>query len=205
MDSTRRQYLQGREIDTNKNTQLDEQIILEASDGSRRAMAMIVKTYEKRVYGLAFKFTGNHEDAEEILQETFIKVFKGLSGFKGTSSFSTWLYRIASNEAINLVTKKKVATVAITDSDINSPVMFDWTTKPESIFAANELNDILKGFITELPAKLKIAFILKDIEQLSYEEVAAAIDEPNLNTVRTRVHRARLIVRNKLTKYLMEK
>lgn len=177
-------------------------LVARAADGDKSAMAAIVRKYEKRVYGLAYKYSGKHEDAEEILQETFIKALKNLPRFKGESSFSTWIYRIAVNQALDITAKRKNFLLPL-DEDIHQNSITDWTEQPEALALLKEKNLLLERLIKDLPSQLRLAFLLREGEGLSYEAIGEILDL-KVNTAKIRVHRARLLLRQKLSDYLKE-
>jgi RNA polymerase sigma-70 factor (ECF subfamily) len=154
---------------------------------------------------------GNPQDAEDILQETFIKAFRHLKGFDGRSSLSTWLYRIASNEALMFLRKNRPE---IPFSDIPreedaeteyEPAQFnDWSHLPEDEILSSESRAVLDEAIQHLPESLRIVFILRDIEGLSIRETGEALDLTE-TTVKTRLLRARLRLRDELSFYYGER
>jgi RNA polymerase sigma-70 factor (ECF subfamily) len=188
------------------------EISLEAlRSGDREAFAQLVESYSGQIYRLALKMLNDAQDAEDILQNTFIKAFQHISGFEGRSSLSTWLYRIAANEALMMIRKRRPE---ITGTDAEStdaedaevaPLEFvDWGLLPEEELLSGEAKKELDQAVQELPEKLRIVFLLRDIEGLSIQETAQAL-ELSETAVKTRLLRARLRLREELATYYNER
>jgi RNA polymerase sigma-70 factor (ECF subfamily) len=175
--------------------------------GERREFARLVDAYSGPLYRLALKMLGNAPDAEDALQNTFIKAFQHVDKFEGRSSLSTWLYRIASNEALMLLRKRRPET---TFSDISpededdqnlEPVQFtDWCCLPEDVYLSAEGRAALDMAVKHLPETLRIVFVLRDIEDLSIQETSQVLGLSE-TAVKTRLLRARLRLREELSSY----
>jgi len=175
--------------------------------GDRREFARLVDAYSGPLYRLALKMLGNAPDAEDALQNTFIKAFQHIDTFEGRSSLSTWLYRIASNEALMLLRKRRPET---TFSDFPSedeneqnidPVQFtDWCCLPEEEFLSAEARTALDRAVQRLPETLRIVFVLRDIEDLSIQETSQVLGLSE-TAIKTRLLRARLRLREELSSY----
>ena len=175
--------------------------------GDRREFARLVDAYSGPLYRLALKMLGNASDAEDALQNTFIKAFQHVDKFEGRSSLLTWLYRIASNEALMLLRKRHPET---TFSDIPSeneddknydPVQItDWCCLPEEELLSAEARTALDRAVEHLPETLRIVFILRDIEDLSIQETSQVLGLSE-TAVKTRLLRARLRLREELSSY----
>lgn len=177
--------------------------------GDRAEIARLVDEYSNRVYGIALNILHSPEDAEDILQETFIKVLKGLNSFEGRSSLSTWIYRIAVNEALMLIRKRKGVEVSIDedpedDEGISTPrEIVDWCCLPEEEFVSGELREVMDKAIEQLPEKLRIVFIMRDMEDMSIKDTAEALQLTE-SAVKTRLLRARLMLRESISHYFNE-
>jgi RNA polymerase sigma-70 factor (ECF subfamily) len=154
---------------------------------------------------------GNEPDAEDVLQNTFLKAFQHIGGFEGRSSLSTWLYRIASNEALMMLRKRRSETIftdtaAEEDDDrISNPVEFtDWCCLPEEELLSTESKAALDRAVQHLPETLRIVFVLRDIENLSIHETSQALGLSE-TAVKTRLLRARLRLREELSSYYAER
>ena len=179
--------------------------------GDQRAYGLLVLKYQRRVQRLIGRMVRDVDLVEDIAQETFIRAYRALHQFRGDAQFYTWLYRIAVNTAKkSLLDLKRNPTVsdsffANNDEDETSRPKNEPTTDetPESVFAAKEIADMVNAALDELPADLKQAVTLREIEGLSYEEIAIAMDCP-IGTVRSRIFRARDSISRKI-KPLLEK
>jgi RNA polymerase sigma-70 factor (ECF subfamily) len=179
--------------------------------GDREEFSRLVDGYSGPIYRLALKMLGIPTDAEDVLQNTFIKAFQHLKDFEGRSSLSTWLYRIASNEALMMLRKQRpeVTLSDVTpendDNDEYSPAQFvDWRHLPEDEFLSSESQVAMDSAVQHLPENQRIVFILRDIEGLSIQETGEALNLSEA-AVKTRLLRARLRLREELSTYYSER
>jgi RNA polymerase sigma-70 factor (ECF subfamily) len=179
--------------------------------GDREEFSRLVDAYSAPIYRLAYKMLGTPTEAEDVLQNTFLKAFKHVKDFEARSSLSTWLYRIAANEALMLIRKLplqiSLSDVAHEDEDKDDyfPRDFtDWCCLPEDEFISFESREILKQAVQHLPETQRIVFILRDLEGLSIQETSEALNL-NESAVKTRLLRARLRLREELSKYYGER
>lgn len=180
----------------------EKEVIRLAKNGDRSAQAQIVNAYEKMVYNLSLKLLGDQEQAECVLQETFLKVLQALPNFQEKSQLSTWIYRIATNQALmRLRTKKRQHVSLDQDSDDDGK---DYSALARSLEADpldNVLNQELKEkmdqAIEQLPENYKTVFVMKDIEGLALKEIAEIVGL-SLPAVKSNLHRARVFLRNRL-------
>ncbi|MBN2565865.1 MAG: sigma-70 family RNA polymerase sigma factor [Candidatus Eisenbacteria bacterium] len=183
----------------------DRELVVRAKSGDSDAFSELVERNEAKIYGLCIKMLGNAEDAEDCLQEVFIKAFKALPGFRQAAQFSTWLYRIAYNECLMRIRKRKLDTVPI-DRPIElgeGPVereLVDWTSDPRADVMNDELSNVLLLHVNELDPDNRIVFLLRDVHGLSTNDTADALGL-TVPAVKSRLHRARLFLREKLTDY----
>ena len=175
-------------------------------DGDRAEFARIVEDFSPMIYRLGLKMLNNPQDAEDILQETFIKAYKHIHKFDGRSSVSTWLYRIATNEALMSLRKKRPDTISfdmpsIYESEPQEPLQIvDWCCLPEDEYLTAEGHLRLDQAAERLPESLRIVFVLRDIEGLSTRETAEVLNISEM-AVKTRLSRARLRLREDLSNY----
>lgn len=175
-------------------------------DGDRAEFARLVEEYSPLIYRLGLKMLNNPQDAEDILQETFIKAYKHIGKFDGRSSISTWLYRIATNEALMSLRKKRPETVSFDipstyETEPQEPLQIvDWCCLPEEEFLTAEGRMRLDEAAEQLPDSLRVVFVLRDIEGLSTRETAEVLDISEM-AVKTRLSRARLRLREDLSTY----
>jgi len=178
--------------------------------GDRAEFAHMMDAYSSPIYRLGLRMLGSPQDAEDILQNTFLNALMHLREFEGRSSLSTWLYRIAANEALMLLRKKKPevnledAEAEETDGDLKPTQFVDWSGLPEDELLSGEGKKILDQAIQRLPEPLRIVFLLRDVEGLSIKETAEALDLTETN-VKTRLLRARLSLREQLSAYYRER
>ena len=177
--------------------------------GDRAEFARLVDAYSTQIYRLALKMLGDEQDAEDVLQNTFMKALQSIEKFEGRSSLSTWLYRIAVNEALMLLRRQK-PTIPVAmdyeddDDEISHPTQFtDWCCLPEAELLSAESKGFLDKAIRRLPEKLQVVFLLRDIEGLSIRETSEALDLTE-TAVKTRLLRARLNLREQLSTYYSE-
>ncbi len=178
----------------------------ELRSGDRVEFARLVETYSPMIYRLGLKMLNNPQDAEDILQETFIKAYKHIAKFDGRSNVSTWLYRIATNEALMSLRRKHPETTSfenpfVYDTEPQEPLQIvDWCCLPEEEFLTSEGRARLDEAAERLPANLRVVFVLRDIEGLSTRETAEVLDISEM-AVKTRLSRARLRLREDLSAY----
>ena len=186
-------------------TTTDEELVQKAQQDDERAFGKLVERYETKVYSLAMKMLRNPEDAEDVLQDTFLRAYRGIKSFQGNSTFSTWIYRITANSALMRLRKKKLPTVSIDDADEReTPInIADWSPGPVEQLLTQETQKAMDEAIEALPPEFKQVFILRDVEELSNSEVAEILDL-SVAAVKSRLHRARLKVRNRLALYFSD-
>ena len=180
--------------------------LVEASrSGHIAAFEELVRRYDRKLLRVALQVTHNQEDAQEAVQETFLKAYQKLNQFRGNSKLSTWLIRIALNESLMTLRRRRRCTQELPleyeDPNVkNLPVdVADWSPNPEQLYSRSELQEILRKALEGLPPALRIVFVLRDLEVLSIKETAAALDL-HPSAVKARLLRARLQLREKLSK-----
>jgi len=177
--------------------------------GDRAEFARLVEAYYTPIYRLGLKMLGDSADAEDVLQNTFLKALQHLPDFEGRSSLSTWLYRIAANEALMMLRKRR-PTIPVDENPDDTddgfmPTQFtDWCCLPEQEFLTDESKRHLDEAIQRLPETLKVVFLLRDIEGLSIRETSEALGLSE-TAVKTRLLRARLHLRESLSTYYGER
>ena len=196
------------------NKTMSLEISLEALiAGDRAEFARLVDAYSSPIYRLGLRMLGTPQDAEDVLQNTFLNVLTHLSTFEGRSSLSTWIYRIAANEALMLIRKKKPevniersedAQAGDNDEDLLPTQFVDWSALPENELLSGESQKYLDSAIQTLPESMRIVFVLRDVEGLSIKETADSLNLTETN-VKTRLLRARLLLREKLSTYYGER
>jgi RNA polymerase sigma-70 factor (ECF subfamily) len=184
----------------------DEPILVAAAkSGDIGAFETLVGRYERKIFRLTNNITQNKEDAEDAMQEAFLKAFEHLGEFQGNSRFYTWLVRIAVNQALMKLRRRRPNQVSLdeeidTGEDTIPREVEDWGPSPEERYEQTEMGHILSDVIGELDPSFRVVFQLRDIEELSTEETAEALGL-SIPAVKSRLLRARLKLRQKLNRY----
>jgi RNA polymerase sigma-70 factor (ECF subfamily) len=182
---------------------LDRQLVERARAGDKRAFDLLVQKYHRRLMRLLSRMVRNQEEVEDIAQETFIKAYRALPQFRGDAAFYTWLYRIGVNTARNFLSSRGRALPTISDQAVNDDdepderlVAQDIST-PESMLLSKQVAIAVNEAIDALPEELRTAITLREMEGMSYEEIAEMMACP-IGTVRSRIFRAREAIAAKL-------
>ena len=175
----------------------DFDLVKKAVEGNdQKAYGFLMKRYSKPVYHMIFKMVRNSDDAEDLTIEAFAKAFKNLSKFNPEYTFSTWLFRIATNNCIDFIRKKKLTTTSINNSYVNEDGesvgmdIRDHSMNPQDAAIHQQKIEIMQMIVKKLPPKYQSLVTLRYFDELSYEEIAKEIDAP-LGTVKAQLHRAR--------------
>ncbi|MBS1815963.1 MAG: sigma-70 family RNA polymerase sigma factor [Acidobacteria bacterium] len=188
----------------------DVALVERAKGGDQAAFEQLVRQYDRPIFRTAMHITQNREDAEDITQDVFLKAYNKLDQFQGNSKFSTWLTRIAVNESLMRLRKRKTSRTVSMDQQMETeegsiPRDFaDWSPNPEENFSQAELKDLLDRTIAGLPPGFRTVFTLRDIQNLSTEETAEALGL-SVPAVKSRLLRARLQLRERLSRHLKKK
>ncbi len=182
--------------------EIDQELVIRVQNGDKKAFDLLVLKYQLRVSKLVSRFLRNQSDVPDVVQEAFIKAYRALPNFRGDSAFYTWLYRIAINTAKNhLVSQsRKSPANSIDVQDAEDYGASEWLKEyasPEREALASELEATIQQAMSDLPPDLREAITLREIEGLSYEDIAVVMDCP-VGTVRSRIFRAREAIDNKL-------
>jgi RNA polymerase sigma-70 factor (ECF subfamily) len=173
----------------------DQQLVQRVQQGDRRAFDLLVLRYQQRIVKLIMRYVRDPAEAQDVAQEAFIKAYRALPGFRGESAFYTWLYRIAINTAKNHLAALQRKPVDY-EVDLQDPANYELNAQlrdeetPEGLAMQEELRRTVERTIASLPEDLRTAIMLREIDGLSYEEIASAMDCP-VGTVRSRIFRAR--------------
>ncbi len=185
-------------------------IVAQARLGDAKAFSELLRRYEGKIFRLALHITQNREDAEDVLQEAFLKAYEHLDQFQGQSRFYTWIVRIAVNQALMKLRKRKSdRSVSLDDTidtgeDTVAREIAAWDENPEQQYSREEINEILGTAIDGLAPIYRAVFVLRDVDGLSTEEAAEAL-ELSVPAIKSRLLRARLQLRDKLTRYFKRK
>jgi len=183
----------------------EHELVTAAKSGDQSAFEELVSRYEKKIFRLTMNITRNNEDAEDAMQDAFMKAYSHLNGFEEGSRFYTWLVRIAANEALMRLRKRRPNQFSLDepiegDEEMIPRDIEDWGPSPEQRYAQSEMRDILNGVIDQLSPDFRVVFVLRDIEGLSTEETASTVGI-SVAAVKSRLLRARLRLRQKLDRY----
>ena len=180
----------------------DQQLVVRVQKGDRRAFDLLVVKYQHRILALVGRFIADHAEAQDVTQEAFIKAYRALPSFRGDSQFYTWMYRIAVNTAKNHLISRGRKTPT-QDIDLDDAAFFadeanmkDVDT-PDGLLQRDQLREVVFAAIEELPEELRRAVTLRELEGMSYEEIAEAMNCP-IGTVRSRIFRAREAIEKKM-------
>jgi RNA polymerase sigma-70 factor (ECF subfamily) len=193
-------------MSTTKKT--DQELIADFQRGEQRSFEELISRYSNKVFSLASRLTRNAEDAEEVLQDVFITVHRKIGGFEGKSSFSSWLYRVTVNAAFMKLRKRKQDQTVPLEEIIQQAQVVQSLKSPEhayvdSLSIRNQMLEALEVAIRKLPDDYRPVFILRDVDGLTSREVSKILDL-TVPAVKSRLHRSRLMLRRRLSKFFVE-
>ena len=196
---------------TQEEKELDEVLVRDLKAGKLEAFDQIVEIYQRKIYALAFNMTRNQMDAQDVAQEVLLSIYRKIDTFQGKSAFSSWVYRITLNASyMKLRNRKKEQYVsldefmpAFNNAGFQNEKITDWSENTESLLFSNETKGVIEKAVDQLPEKEKVVFILRDVDGLSTEKVGEILDL-TVPAVKSRLHRARLFLRKKLSNYFDE-
>ncbi|MBN2008414.1 sigma-70 family RNA polymerase sigma factor [candidate division KSB1 bacterium] len=194
-----------RDDEKNSNLPSDEELIERFQNGDVYAFDLIVKRYKNQLLNYIYRFLGNSEEAEDLVQETFLRVYRNRNAYQKIAKFSTWIYTIAGNLAKTELRKRKrrkffsITDLGYDDKDYD---ILDEAFNPEKSVDSNIKEEIIHNEIQSLSPKFREVILLRDVQELSYEEISQIVDIP-LGTVKSRVNRGRLKLQEKL-KHLLK-
>jgi RNA polymerase sigma-70 factor (ECF subfamily) len=187
----------------------DEDLVARARTKDFAAFEELVDRYEDKIFRLAFRFVRNETEAKEIVQDTFLLVWRKLDTFKGDSQFGSWLYRVATNTALmRLRAQRRHPEISTEELPVDYLDNYgqlpaageNWAKRPDDELQSDELRPRIQKAVDELPDIYRTVFLIRDVEGLSTEETAEVL-EISIPTVKTRLHRARLALRDAITRY----
>ena len=194
-----------------EDREIEEALVKDFQAGNVDAYDKIAELYQKRIYALSFNLMRNQMDAQDVVQEVLLTLFNKIHTFQGKSAFSSWVYRITLNSSyMKLRSKKKEPKISIDEllpsfnsAGFQQEKIQDWSENTESLLFTNETRGIINKAVDLLPEKERVVFLLRDVEGLSTEKVSAVLDL-TIPAVKSRLHRARLFLRKKLSGYFEE-
>jgi RNA polymerase sigma-70 factor, ECF subfamily len=191
----------------------DQELVAKAQAKDYAAFEQLLDRYEDKIFRLAYRFVRNETEAKEILQDTFLTIWRKLDTFKGDAQFSSWLYRVAANAALmRLRSQRRHPEVSTEDLPIGyldnygqlPPAIENWAKRPDEELASDELRRHIQSAVDALPEIYRTVFLIRDVEGLSTEETAEVL-QISVPTVKTRLHRARIALRDTITAYFEKK
>lgn len=189
---------------------IDQQLVVRVQKGDKSAFDLLVRKYQHRIAKLVSRYVYDRSEVEDVTQEAFIKAYRAIKGFRGESAFYTWLYRIAINTAKNYLVaqgrRPSIADIETEDaeaSDFSAGTNLRDATTPERQMLADEIGRAVERVLATLPEDLRTAVTLREIDGLSYEEIAEVMDCP-IGTVRSRIFRAREAIDKELQPLLKD-
>ncbi|HWR60142.1 MAG TPA: sigma-70 family RNA polymerase sigma factor [Clostridia bacterium] len=182
---------------------LEKLLVKKSQSGDIEAFELLISSYDKRAYNIAYRIMGNEEDAKDMAQEAMLRVYRSIKDFKGQSSFSTWLYRIVTNVCLDELRRRKNdrhvsidSTIKTEDGELHIELCSDKET-PEAAYERVEQRELIKEAIRELNDEYRSVIVLRDVQGFSYEEISGML-ECSLGTVKSRINRARTMLRDRL-------
>lgn len=164
----------------------DHELVAKSLQGNEKAFRDLIARYHATAYSVVRGVLGDRDDVEDVLQLVYVKIYRGLAGFRGDSKFSTWVYQIARNEAINAVKKRRLETAPIEDLQVAAPE----SEAPDTALQQSQLGDKLEQAMQQIDENYRIAIELRYMGERSYEEIAETMGIP-LGTVKTYIHRGK--------------
>lgn len=176
----------------------EEKLISRAAKGDASVFNELLGMHERKMYAVCLRICGNHEDAQDCLQESMLRIYRSISGFKGQSSFSTWVYRVTMNTCLDELRKRKNKQSTSLDGLLDS----GWSPSdnydtPEHHAIAEEKKAAIQNAISELPDDMRSAVVLRDVEGFSYDEISGILGI-NVGTIKSRISRGREKLREKI-------
>ena len=179
----------------------DEELVTAARAGDLDSFNQLVTRWERPIFALAYRTLGREEEARDVVQEAFLRAFRGLKGFKGEAKFSSWLYRITLNLCRDWIRKERRAPIAQMPEDVDPLELADERAAPtesvEDLVARREMSDAVSRAMAELPEEQRTAILLKEYHGLTFQEIADTLDCP-LSTVKTRLYQGLSVLRRRL-------
>ena len=180
----------------------DEELVTRSIGGDPDSFNQLVLRWERPIYALAYRVIGREEDARDVCQETFLRAFRALNGFRGQAKFSSWLYRIALNLCRDWVRRERRTPVIQAPEDLDAlelSAVREPTASIDDLVARRELTRIVERAMAKLPDDQRTAIILKEYHELTFQEIADLVGCP-LSTVKTRLYQGLAVLRRELAK-----
>ncbi len=185
----------------------DEELVARATAGDQDAFNQLVVRWERPIYALAYRTLGREEEARDVVQDAFLRAYRGLKGFKGEAKFSSWLYRITLNLCRDWMRKERRAPTSQTPEGVDAVELADQQAAPtesvEDLVARREMSEAVQLAMAQLPEEQRTAIMLKEYHGLTFQEIADMLDCP-LSTVKTRLYQGLTVLRRRLERQQAE-
>lgn len=176
----------------------DEALVTMTLNGQSAAFEELVRRYERQIYSLALRMMNNQEDANDVAQDIFIKIYHGLSKFDESRKFFSWMYKLALNVCYTQLKKRPPESYTLDNVIDFAPLIPDKDTYPEDYFESKELRELVQQAISELPESFRVPVLLRYMEELSYQQIADVMDLP-VSTIETRLYRGKALLQKRLS------
>ena len=182
-------------------TRTDEELVARATAGDQDSFNQLVSRWERPIYALAYRTLGREEEARDVVQEAFLRAYRGLKGFKGEAKFSSWLYRITQNLCRDWIRKERRAPIVQVPEGVDPVDLADAQVSPsesvEDLVGRREMSQAVAKAMAELPEEQRVAIMLKEYHGLTFQEIADQLECP-LSTVKTRLYQGLSVLRRRL-------
>lgn len=175
----------------------DNDLVQQCLAGDRQAFSDLIERYQKQIYSLAYRLTNNVEDANDLAQEVFIKLYQVLHKYDGNRPFFPWMYRVASNVCYTQLRRKPAQEVSLDKIIEFGPLVPESPDQPEAQYEQKEIQRLVQQALAELPENYRVPMVLRYLEEFSYQQIADAMDLP-LTTIETRLYRGRALLQKRL-------
>lgn len=176
----------------------DEELVQLCLQGDRAAFAEIVNRYQKQIYSLAYRLTNNAEDAQDLTQEVFIKLYQVLDKFDGKRNFFSWMYKVATNVCYTALRRKPQQSVPLEKVIEFAPIIPQSDSQPEDYTERKEIQRLIQEAVAQLPENYRVPIVLRYVEEMSYQQIAEAMGLP-LTTIETRLYRGKSLLQRRLS------
>jgi len=188
-------------------TRTDEELVARATAGDQDSFNQLVARWERPIYALAYRTLGREEEARDVVQEAFLRAYRGLKGFKGEAKFSSWLYRITLNLCRDWIRRERRAPIVQVPEGVDPVDLADAQVSPsesvEDLVGRREMSQAVAKAMAELPEEQRVAIMLKEYHGLTFQEIADQLDCP-LSTVKTRLYQGLSVLRRRLERQQAE-
>lgn len=176
----------------------DEMLVKSCLQGDMGSFSELVRRYQKQVYSLAYRLTNDAEEAMDLSQEVFLKIYQVLERYDGTRPFFPWMYKVASNICYSLLRKKPQESVPLDKIIEFTPLVPKMESQPEDYYESREIQQLVQRAIVELPEKYRVPLVLRYLEDLTYQQISEVMELP-VSTIETRLYRGKALLQKRLS------